>query len=192
MKTLYESLLDDLDTLSDKADESLLDSMKNWINSNYHVVGLKISENTTEDGKLIVNCTRADANKYVKSLTNGMFVWGEVADYFYCAQCRNLTSLEGAPKKVGGTFDCCLCPSLKSLEGAPEKVGGDFICHTCNSLKSLEGAPNEVIGNFTCHRCSSLKTLKGAPKKVGYIFDCEDCPSLESYDDAPKNCTIYK
>ena len=174
MKTLYESLLDDLDTLSDKADESLLDSVKNsvknWINSNYHVVGLKISENTTEDGKLIVNCTRADANKYVKSLTNGMFVWGEVADYFYCAQCRNLTSLEGAPKKVGGTFDCYLCPSLKSLEGAP----------------------NEVIGNFTCHRCSSLKTLKGAPKKVGYIFDCEDCPSLESYDDAPKNCTIYK
>ena len=52
MKTLYESLLDDLDVLSDKADESLLDSVKKWINSNYHVVELKISENTTEDVSL--------------------------------------------------------------------------------------------------------------------------------------------
>ena len=156
MKTLYESLLDDLDVLSDKADESLLDSVKKWINSNYHVVELKISENTTEDGKLIINCTRAGANKYVKSLTNGMFVWGEVTDYFYCAQCRNLTSLEGAPKKVGGTFDCCLCPLLKSLEGAPEEVGGDFMCHTCNSLKSLEGAPKKVSKSFECSACDSL------------------------------------
>ena len=29
--------------------------------------------------------------------------------------------------KVDGYFDCCGCNSLTSLEGAPKKIGGEFI-----------------------------------------------------------------
>ena len=43
---------------------------------------------------------------------------------FNCSD-SNLTSLEGAPREVGGGFDCC-SNNLISLEGAPEKIGGDF------------------------------------------------------------------
>jgi hypothetical protein len=38
---------------------------------------------------------------------------------------------------------------LTSLEGAPEKVGKDFDC-TNNQLINLEGAPKEVGKNFNC------------------------------------------
>ena len=58
---------------------------------------------------------------------------------------------------------------LTSLKGAPQKVGGDFICDD-NKLTSLEGAPQKVDGNFTCSN-NQLTSLKGAPKEVGGDFD---------------------
>ena len=42
--------------------------------------------------------------------------------------------------RVDGYFDCDGCPSLTSLEGAPQKVGGNFYCSECTSLTSLKGA----------------------------------------------------
>ena len=69
---------------------------------------------------------------------------------FSCPNCNSLTSLEGAPKEVGGDFICSICTSLTSLEGAPQKVGRDFDCSGCTSLTSLEGAPKEVGGYFYC------------------------------------------
>ena len=50
---------------------------------------------------------------------------------FYCVDCVNLMSLEGAPKEIGGYFDCSHCDKLISLEGAPKKVGGSFYCQNC-------------------------------------------------------------
>ena len=72
--------------------------------------------------------------------------------------------------RVDGYFDCDGCPSLTSLEGAPQKVGGNFYCSNCTSLKSLEGAPQEVVGDFYCRNCPSLKSLEDAPKKIGGRF----------------------
>ena len=69
--------------------------------------------------------------------------------------------------RVDAFFDCAGCTSLTSLEGAPQKVGGNFYCSNCTSLKSLEGAPQEVVGDFYCRNCPSLKSLEGAPKKLG-------------------------
>ena len=109
---------------------------------------------------------------------------------FYCADCTGLTSLKGAPLEVGGTpgvmaegFDIRNCSSLKTLEGAPKVVGGNFYAYGCTGLTSLKGAPLEVGGNFNCVKCSSLITLDGAPKVVGGNFDCQDCPSLQSLGD---------
>ena len=62
-------------------------------------------------------------------LINGKlpFKFGRVDKNFICMKCTSLTSLEGAPQKVGGDFRCSDCPSLKSLEGAPKKLGGKII-----------------------------------------------------------------
>ena len=72
--------------------------------------------------------------------------------------------------RVDGYFDCDGCPSLTSLEGAPQKVGRDFYCSHCTSLTSLKGAPQEVGRNFYCRNCPSLTSHEGAPKKVGGKF----------------------
>lgn len=203
--SLYESLLDDLDVLDKNLDNDIEKDVKKWILDNYQVTpsSLKILKRPNKDGKLIVNASHAIFNSDSKSLTNGMFVWGNIKAQFYCARslitslegapkkvdgsfdcrrCISLTSLEGAPKKVDGSFDCSGCKSLTSLEGAPEKVGGNFDCYYCDSLKSLEGAPKEIGGNFDCSCCKSLKSLEGAPKEVGGYFDCSICSSLKSAD----------
>ena len=69
--------------------------------------------------------------------------------------------------RVDGYFDCDGCPSLTSLKGAPQKVGRAFICSQCSSLTTLEGSPQEVGRNFYCRNCPSLKSLEDAPKKIG-------------------------
>ena len=104
--------------------------------------------------------------------------FGEVTGDFYCSNLE-LTSLEGAPQKVGGSFSCSE-NKLTSLKGAPQKVDWIFDCSD-NQLTSLEGAPQEVGGNFNCHS-NQLTSLKGAPKTVGGYFDCTYNPNLQSLD----------
>jgi len=82
------------------------------------------------------------------NLTELPCIFPEVWDKsFYCGY-NNLTSLEGAPKEVGGVFSC-MNNQLTSLEGAPGKVGKSFRCNN-NKLTSLEGAPKEVGWDFNC------------------------------------------
>ena len=109
-----------------------------------------------------------------------------VMESFDCGKCTSLTSLEGAPQKVGGNFNCEFCSSLKSLEGAPKEVDGNFDCSDCTSLISLEGAPQKVGGNFDCIGCTSLKSLEGSPKEVGVFFYCSYCTSMISLEGAPQ------
>ena len=182
---LNESLLDDDDIYLSKTDDEII---KKYINDNYTITGnLTISKDFT------VDCTGGVTvdNKSIESLTNGMFRWGKVKTYFDCGECKNLTSLEGAPKEVGGSFYCDHCDKLETLEGAPEKVNEDFWCNDCNNLKSLEGAPKKVGGDFWCHDCNGLKTLKGAPKKVGGDFWCKQCNNLEITDSDRKKYKLY-
>ena len=49
-----------------------------------------------------------------------LFKFGRVDKDFICRNCPSLTSLEGAPQKVGENFSCSNCTSLISLEGAPQ------------------------------------------------------------------------
>jgi hypothetical protein len=88
--------------------------------------------------------------------------FGRVSGHFQCPYL--LTTLEGAPKEVGGDFDC-RNNQLTTLEGAPKEVGGNFYC-TNNQLTSLEGSPNEVGGHFYCYN-NKLTSLQGSPKRVG-------------------------
>ena len=73
--------------------------------------------------------------------------FGNVSENFYCIS-NNLTTLEGAPQKVGGDFNCSF-NNLATLEGAPNVVGGSFDCGG-NVLTTLDGAPQEVGKSFDC------------------------------------------
>ena len=85
-----------------------------------------------------------------------------------CSYCKNLTSLQGAPRKLNGSFECAECTGLTSLKGGPEVVGGN---------------PRVIGDGFYIQNCSSLITLDGAPEVVGGDFDCQDCPNLQSLGD---------
>ena len=95
--------------------------------------------------------------------------FGYVGGNFYCQHNNNLSSLEGAPREVGGSF-YCWNNNLSSLEGAPREVGGSFYCWN-NKLPSLQGAPREVGGTFNCWN-NNLSSLQGAPREVGGYFNC--------------------
>jgi len=94
--------------------------------------------------------------------------FGNVSGYFYCFA-NNLTSLKGAPEKVGGNFSC-YNNKLTTLEGSPNTVGRYFDCRN-NELTTLEGSPQAVGGDFDC-RNNELTTLEGSPKTVGGDFYC--------------------
>jgi len=123
------------------------------------------------DGTYDFDCSLYNLSSVVK---DGKFLikFGKVKGYFDCS-INELTSLEGAPKYVGGDFDC-RDNKLKSLKGAPKYVEGYFDC-SVNELTSLEGAPKYVGRNFSCSS-NKLTSLKGAPKYVGGNFVCYDNP----------------
>ncbi|MBR1825399.1 MAG: hypothetical protein IJ770_02320 [Alphaproteobacteria bacterium] len=100
---------------------------------------------------------------------------------FYCSM-NQLTTLKGAPQKVGGHF-CCSYNKLTTLKSAPLEVGGDFRCYD-NQLITLEGAPKEVGRHFDCFE-NQLTTLEGAPQKVGRVFNCS-VNKLTTLEGAPQ------
>ena len=104
----------------------------------------------------------------------------KVGGSFLCDH-NGLTSLEGGPKEVGEYF-LCNHNQLTSLKGAPKAVGEDFRCYN-NGLTSLEGGPQQVGGKFDCHS-NQLTSLKGAPQKVDGPFHCYD-NKLTTLEGAP-------
>ena len=212
MKTLdmrFKFILDDDDAYFSGSDKLIV---REWIMDNYHIHGeLTISDD------LVVDCSGnvEVKNRSITSLTNGLFSWGVIDDgYFNCSYCKNLKTLEGAPKEVGrifncgkcenlkslkgapkkidGSFNCCGCTELTSLEGAPKKTGGGFYCNGCDNLTTLEGAPEEVGWSFVCNHCNNLTSLKGAPEKVGRLFDCGNCPNLKITDSDHEKYKLHK
>lgn len=99
--------------------------------------------------------------------------FGMITRDFNCSRNR-LTSLEGAPKSVGGCFYCSW-NELTSLEGAPKSVGMNFNCRG-NGLTSLVGAPESVGRDFNCLG-NELISLEGAPEIVGGDFECFGDPA---------------
>ena len=130
------------------------------------------------DGSLYTNLLR----NLISEDKDGFTIdFGEITGDFYCTD-NQLTSLEGAPQKVGGDFGCSE-NKLTSLKGAPKKVGGSFNCSR-NQLTSLEGAPQIVGEDFNCSR-NQLTSLEGAPNYVGGDFDCY-MNQLTSLEGAPQ------
>ena len=119
-------------------------------------------------------------NKNLKKITDILdFSKIEVTGNFVCSD-NQLTTLEGAPRKVGMGFFCDH-NQLTSLEGAPQEIGffttnsrgGTFNCSN-NKLTSLKGAPQKKVGGgFYCDN-NQLTSLAGAPREVGGHFECQN------------------
>lgn len=193
MKTLYESLLDDFDTLSNKTNPR--DIIEQFIETHCCASMVDISRKPNKDGKFEVSARRVVINpqtpneKGASGITNGMFVWTYVDMDFICNSNPNITSLEGCPKIVGGKFSCTFNPNLTSLEGAPEQCQS-FDCSNCPKLTSLKGGPKMITGNnksssygsYLCISCDNLESLEGAPQQNTMIpkFAVGHCPKLTS------------
>lgn len=160
---------------------------------------LSFRDEKTSDGKYIVDFKgnlefySSDRDK-LKSLTNDMFVWGNVDGSFaYNTYGGKLETLEGAPMRVGRRFTCNGSSKLKTLEGAPEYVGGSFNCNLNRSLTSLKGCPKYVGGHFAVAQNAKLKKLDYMPDHIGTSIHLDHCKSLESLDGLPKvvNGNLY-
>lgn len=167
MKTLYETLLDDFDTLGAPLNaKTIKEQIKEFLKENYmSPSNAKISRKPNENGLYVVDWTRdlIPKSDYIEQLTNGLFEFGE----------------------VNGKFSCSRRQKLKTLKGCPKIVKGDFNLSDCISLESLEGGPEIVHGTFEFSGCLSLTSLKGAPKK------CQKVTHWNGWSDgAPKACTM--
>lgn len=198
MKTLKESLLDDIETTMNNGVLAVAeDVVRDIIQKDYKLYKRYKSDITVvgkaKSGKILINGKGKIEfiNKTAKSVVNDIFEWNEINGEFMCFKC-NIESLEGFPRKVDASNilgKCAInvnqCRNLKTLKGAPDIIFGDFYCIECDSLTSLEGAPEKVAGDFFCGQCDSLKTLKGAPKYLSGEFNCSGCKNLESLEGVP-------
>ena len=126
-----------------------------------------------EDGKIDVKgSVDAYRNPMLVFFMGKEIFFGNVTGDFNCAYTRTLTSLEGAPEKVGGFFGCTYT-NITSLKGAPSEVGDDFYCTNIKTLTSLKWAPKKVGGHFWCDS-TKITSLEGSPEKVGGHFFCNN------------------
>ena len=90
---------------------------------------------------------------------------------------QGLTELPLKFKSVGGFFDVS-GNKITSLEGAPEKVGAGFYCeeNKITSVAALKGMPKKIGGNFNCvdndfpYTYQDIKNIRKASKISGEIY----------------------
>lgn len=184
LNTYFESLLDDEDTFLDPERDRVL--VKDFIDRTYHISGSynikKVGDEFVVDA---INGATSVIDTKIKTLTNGLFKFGKVYA-FACSGCKNLKTLEGAPKIVKVNFNCSGCESLETLEGGPNVVGCNLLCAECTSLKTMIGAPEEIGFSVYCGGCKNLKSLNGLPKEIQGVLDCSGCDDLKDLKGAPK------
>ena len=138
MKNLYESLLDDFDTLADNSGiNSAREEVMKFIMDHYSPWrSFTISKEPNKDGLFEVSCSTGGDVVFrnpmrTPTLTNGLFKWTTVKGRFFAGRNKWLESLEGGPEYVGDDYVIAYNQKLTSLEGAPKTVDGDFLCFNC-------------------------------------------------------------
>jgi hypothetical protein len=112
---------------------------------------------------------------------------------FYCSNNKNIKSLFGAPKYIGGIGYSCVFCSLVSLDYAPKSVN-HFSC-TRNNITSLSGIENSNIERLYVDK-NKLSNLDFIPNSVKYL-KCNDNPitilnaPINLLDLEARNINIY-
>lgn len=179
MKTLYESLLDDFDTISNNMDPH--SEIKQFLQTNYinTISKFVISKKPNEKGLYEVKCNEStiQVSKNFTRVTNGMFEFvnrPRKKIKFYCGWGGNLESLEGLPEDIE-YLQIMHAPmhSLKDIKGWPDKVE-DFTLWCCPNLVSLEGGPKYVNKYLRITACGK-KFTKDEVEKYIKLDPAADC-----------------
>ena len=181
MKTLYESLLDDFDTIAGNMDPR--DEIKKFLKNNYLNSPSKfvISKKPNEKGLYEVKCNERMINvsKNFTRATNGIFEFinrPQKKIQFYCGWGGNLESLEGLPKEIE-YLQIMHAPmrSLKDIKGWPDKIE-EFTLWNCPNLVSLEGGPKYVNKYLKITACGKKFTMDEVEKYIKLDpFGFTDC-----------------
>jgi hypothetical protein len=94
----------------------------------------------------------------------------------FIANGMGFRSLRGSPEEVTGSFSVSRNRNLTSLEGAPLKVGEDFAAYGCK-LTNLIGAPREIGISFMVFN-NPLESLDGMPDHIGGTISLNYEPDL--------------
>lgn len=127
------SILADIDDQIEAYDNSIIDRIEKWIKENYTCTAFEISDKPNEDGLYEVSAGEVILkNTNLEYLTNDMFVWKNVKNFFFC-NCLKLKSLEGSAENISGNYYCVNCHSL-SLDNVSEKIKEKvvFNCEGCD------------------------------------------------------------
>lgn len=167
------SILADIDDQIEAFDNSIKDRIEEWIKENYYSDKVKISDKPNRDGLYEVTAGEVILkNTNLEYLTNNMFVWKNVENFFFC-NCLKLKSLEGTTKNISGNYYCVNCHSL-SLDNVSEKIKEKvvFNCEGCEKSGLFE------FCNFTLDK--EDETIKDLlPKSYVKINDEYNCVTPE-------------
>ena len=196
MKTLYESLLSDIDNTLDSGADKIKEEIQSFLEHNYYGISryCEISDDVNKDGLYEVKIHSVFRTGEVKlmpsakSFTNSTFVITEADCSLEISNNHYLTTLEDCPKTIKKTLCIASCPNLVSLKGCPEKVEM-FVCRQNNKLKSLKGCPKIVEKDFICVECDNIKSLSGFSKQVGNVYILF-CGKKFTEDEIQKVCNV--
>jgi hypothetical protein len=158
----------------------IMDNFSREVNQRPPIVKSKIKINFDSnniivdyDGDLYIKYRDNTGNVINRdNYTNGLFQWGKISGDFRISSLP-IKDLSNGPEEVGGKFFCANCNELESLEGGPKRVG-ELLLYELNSLKSLKYGPT-ATKDFQIANCPELKDLKDCPRSVYqelYISNC--------------------
>lgn len=134
MKTLKESLLNDIESTLDKGNTNIRKVIKQFLDTNYKVTNFKgkftVSAKPDKDGLYNVSSNGSVylMHNDLEELTNGMFKFTNIRGSFNISGSKSLKTLKNGPISVLGEFNISRCTSLDSLDYCPRTVAGDFTC----------------------------------------------------------------
>lgn len=182
---MNEAILNDIDdTMNDNVSDELI---KDWINNNWLIDRGELTVKL-EGSTYVVDCSGSVRHPRTGKITNGLFVWGNIAgDFVYTVtdtetqkKTKSLSEL-GLPRTVGGEFKLFDIKNVTTLEGCPTECN-DFCIKGFTKLTSLKGCPKTVKRRFTVSQCNSLKGLDYLPEHIGGGIDITWNRNLLSID----------
>lgn len=170
---IYESILDDIDAQMANGEKDVVNELLvDWINNNWLIDRGELTIKL-EGSTYVVDCSGSVRHPRTGKITNGLFVWGNIAgDFVYNVidtetqkKTKSLSEL-GLPRTVGGELNLHSFNNVTNLEGLPDNVGSLHISGF-KKLSSLKGCPTNVENKFTILLCPALKGLDYLPNHIG-------------------------
>ena len=94
-------------------------------------------------------------------------------------QFSKLETLEGSPQWVGEWFSCAFCREIFSLQYSPIYVNGFFNCNGCWNLESLDYLPKQINGILYLGDIPKVKDVLKIFKTKGITEIIHDNKQLE-------------